>query len=129
MVHIPFPDPKSKNRCCDLEKRYRNYQFIVRVTDEEKKQIDERMQLCGSINRNAFIRKMALDGYIINLKIPELKEILSLLRYTSNNINQIAAKVNATGIIYKNEIAEIKKSQTELWSMLDKIIAKFSKLK
>lgn len=112
-----------------MGKRYRNYQFIVRVTDEEKEKIDKRMQLCGSINRNAFIRKMALDGYIINLNIPELNEIVSLLRYTSNNVNQIATKVNSTGIIFKKEIEEILRNQTELWQMLDKIIAKFSKIK
>ena len=61
--------------------------------------------------------------------IEDCDNIISLLRRTSNNINQIAIKVNATGVIYPNEIAEIQQKQTELWCMLDKIIAKFSKVK
>ena len=87
------------------------------------------MRKCGSTSQTAFVRKMALDGYIINFNIPELDEIISLLRYSSNNINQIAKKVNATGMIFKNEIDEIQKIQSELWCMLDSILAKFSKIK
>ena len=87
------------------------------------------MKLIGSSNMSAYLRKMALDGYVINLNVPELDETISLLRYSSNNINQIAKRVNATGVIFKNEVDEIQKSQSELWYMLDKIIAKFSKIK
>ena len=78
---------------------------------------------------SAFVRKMAIDGYIINFNIPELNEIISLLRYSSNNINQIAKRVNATGVIFKNEITEIQSTQAELWRKLDTIIAKISKIK
>lgn len=112
-----------------MEKRYRNVQVKFRVTDKEKELIEERMKLCGIKNQTSFVRKMALDGYVINFNVPELEEIISLLRYTSNNINQIATKVNATGNIFRSEIEEIKSNQAELWSMLDKIIAKFSKIK
>ena len=87
------------------------------------------MKQFGSLNRSAYLRKIALDGYIINLNIPELKEIVSLLRYSSNNINQIAMKVNATGAVFQNEIEEIRKNQAALWKMLNRIIVKFSKIK
>lgn len=83
----------------------------------------------GIENLSGYIRRMAVDGYIINFDIPELEEIIHLLRYNSNNINQITKRVNATGSIFKNEVNEIQKSQSELWRMLDKIIAKFSKIK
>ena len=86
------------------------------------------MELYGSQNMSAYIRKMAIDGYVINFDIPELKEIIRLLRYTSNNINQIAIKVNATEVVFQNEIEEIKKSQKELWELLNMIIGKFSKM-
>ena len=110
-----------------MRKRNRNIEMTFWVSDEEKEIIEKRMNLYGGINRSSFLRKMALDGYIINFDVPELDNIISLLRRTSNNINQIAIKVNATGVIYPNEIAEIQQKQTELWCMLDKIIAKFSK--
>ena len=112
-----------------MGERYRKTPILFWVTDEEKQQIENRMELVGSCNMSAYLRKMALDGYMINLNVPELDETISLLRYSSNNINQIAKRVNATGVIFKNEVDEIQKSQSELWYMLDKIIAKFSKIK
>ena len=112
-----------------MGERYRKTPILFWVTDEEKQQIENRMELVGSSNMSAYLRKMALDGYVINLNVPELDETISLLRYSSNNINQIAKRVNATGVIFKNEVDEIQKSQSELWCMLDKIIAKFSKIK
>lgn len=112
-----------------MGERYRKTPILFWVTDEEKQQIENRMELVGSCNMSAYLRKMALDGYMINLNVPELDETISLLRYSSNNINQIAKRVNATGVIFKNEVDEIQKSQSELWCMLDKIIAKFSKIK
>lgn len=112
-----------------MGERYRKTPILFWVTDEEKEKIEKRMELVGSSNMSAYLRKMALDGSVINLNVPELDETISLLRYSSNNINQIAKRVNATGVIFKNEVDEIQKSQSELWCMLDKIIAKFSKIK
>lgn len=109
------------------EVRNRQINFVVNET--EYRLIKDKMKLMGIKNLSGYIRRMAVDGYIINFDIPELEEIIHLLRYTSNNINQITKRVNATGSIFKNEIDEIQKSQSELWCMLDKIIAKFSKIK
>ncbi len=128
-MHLLLLFQRRKTRCFDLGERYRKTPILFWVTDEEKQQIESRMELVGSSNMSAYLRKMALDGYVINLNVPELDETISLLRYSSNNINQIAKRVNATGVIFKNEIDEIQKSQSELWCMLDKIIAKFSKIK
>lgn len=112
-----------------MGERYRKTPILFWVTDEEKQQIENRMELVGSCNMSAYLRKMALDGYVINLNVPELDETISLLRYSSNNINQIAKRVNATGVIFQNEVDEIQENQARLWCMLDKIIAKFSKIK
>ena len=112
-----------------MGERYRKTPILFWVTDEEKEKIEKRMELVGSSNMSAYLRKMALDGYVINLNVPELDETISLLRYSSNNINQIAKRVNATGVIFQNEVDEIQENQARLWCMLDKIIAKFSKIK
>lgn len=112
-----------------MRKRNRDNAILFWVSDEEKEAIKKKMELYGSQNMSAYLRKMAIDGYVINFDIPELSELVTLLRRASNNINQIATKVNSTGIIFKNEIEEIQKNQAELWRMLDKIIASFSKIK
>ena len=67
----------------------RNIRISVRLTEEEHRLLKEKMARIGVTNQEAFLRKMALDGLVIKLDLPELKQMISLLRYTSNNINQI----------------------------------------
>ena len=73
----------------------RNIRISVRLTEEEHQLLKEKMARIGVTNQEAFLRKMALDGLVIKLDLPELKQMISLLRYTGNNINQIAVKVNS----------------------------------
>lgn len=86
------------------------------------------MDLFGGQNMSAYLRKMAIDGYVINFDIPELNELISSLRRISNNINQIAKRVNSTSRIYDNEIEEIQNSQTALWKKANEIVLKLSKI-
>ena len=84
-----------------VPKRKRNIQLNFRVTAEELKQIEEKMGQLGVFNREAYLRKMALDGYAVKLDLPELKEPLSLLRRSSNNLNQLVQRGNSTGRVYQ----------------------------
>ena len=65
------------------------------------------MREAGTANMGAYLRKMALDGYILRLDLPELKEILSQLRYMGNNVNQIAKRANEVGVIDEMDIRGI----------------------
>ena len=67
----------------------RSIRISVRLTEEEHRLLKEKMARIGITNQEAFLRKMALDGLVIRLDLPELKQMISLLRYTSNNINQM----------------------------------------
>ena len=91
--------------------RKRNVRIEFRVTDEEREQIAQRMAQAGAVNANAYLRKMAIDGMIIQLDLPELKELVSLLRRCSNNINQLAAKANTLGFV---DAPQLKK-EAERW--------------
>ena len=71
-------------------------QVKFRVTPEERALIDKRMEQADTINMAAYLRKMAIDGYVVKLDLPELRDMISLLRRTSNNFNQIARRVNST---------------------------------
>ena len=64
---------------------------------EELELIRQKMQQYGTENLSAYLRKMALDGYVVQLDLPELKELVSLMRYSSNNLNQLTRKVHETG--------------------------------
>lgn len=109
-------------------KELKNIKLNFFVSDTEIQQIKEKMNLYGCENMSAYLRKMAIDGYVINLNIPELGELISLLRRVSNNINQIAKKVNSTDRIYMGEIKEIQNNQAEIWGMVNRIILLLAKL-
>ena len=95
-------------------------------TTEELEQLHQKMAEAGVRNRSSFIRKMALDGYIVKLNLEEITEMIRLLRFSSNNLNQIAKKVNATGSVYGAEIAEMQAKQEEIWELARDILARLS---
>lgn len=72
----------------------------------------------------AYLLRMALHGYVLTLDLPELKEILRLLRISGNNLNQYAKQANATGSIYRNDIEELKHSQSEVLTEMRKLLDK-----
>ena len=106
--------------------RVRKVQLNFRVTEREKQLIEERMQEIGTTNREAYLRKIAIDGMLVKLEVPELKEIVSLMRRTSNNINQIARRLNENGRIYEVDITDVQNQQEQLWDMLNSLITKIS---
>ena len=77
-----------------MAKRKRDMQLNFRVSAEELAVIEQKMSQFGTSNREAYLRKMALDGYVVKLELPELKELVSLMRRNSNNLNQLTRKVH-----------------------------------
>ena len=65
----------------------------------------------------AYLRKMAVDGYAVNLELPELRELVSLLRRTSNNLNQLTRRVHETGRFYDADLEELRQSFDGLWDI------------
>lgn len=104
----------------------RSIRISVRLTEEEHRLLKEKMARIGVTNQEAFLRKMALDGLVIRLDLPELKQMISLLRYTSNNINQIAKRLNESGRAYDTDLAEILEKQDRLWKLANRILMKLS---
>lgn len=100
----------------------------VRFSPEEMRLIQEKMGQLGTSNFSAFMRKMAIDGYVVKLELPELKELVSLLRYSSNNLNQLTKRVHESGRIYDADLEDIQQNQERLWSATQEILDKLSKL-
>lgn len=100
----------------------RNIVKIIRMTPDELQMIQQKMQQFGTTNFSAFVRKMAIDGYVIKLELPELKELVSLLRYSSNNLNQLTKRVHETGRFYDADLEELRQSQERLWEATRKIL-------
>ena len=109
-------------------KRKRDVQLNFRVSPEELAMIEQKMAQLGTKNREAYLRKMALDGYVVRLELPELKELVSLMRYSSNNLNQLTRRVHETGRIYDADLEDISQQQEALWDGVHKILTQLAKL-
>lgn len=97
-----------------MTNRERTVQVKFRVTPDERRLIECRMAEFGTKNMGAYLRKMAIDGYIVKLNFKELSELLSLLRRVSASINQIAKRINSTGRAYSEDYQEIRQKQDKI---------------
>ena len=113
----------------NMAKRKREIVLRFRVTAEERGMIEEKMAQLGTENMAAYLRKMAIDGYIVKLDLPELRDIVSLLRRSGNNLNQIAMRVNETSRIYAADIECLLENQEKLWSVAKQILGKLANLR
>lgn len=112
-----------------MPNREREVQLAFRVTEAERSLIEDKMKLFGTVNMSAYLRKMAIDGYIVKLDLPKINEMMSLLRRTSASLNQIAKRLNSTGRAYAEDISEIRQRQNEIYSSVREILSKIAFVK
>ena len=106
----------------------RNTQLHFVVSEQELDRIRQRMEECGVANLSAFLRKMALDGYIIHLDMTELQELTRLLRICSNNMNQYAKRANEVGSVYAADVEDLHSRLNEIWELTGKLLQGFANI-
>ena len=111
----------------EREKRTIHYSF--KATPGEDAIIQQKMKAAGIKNQSAFIRMMTLNGYLLKLDLPELREAVRLLGSLSNNVNQIARRLHEGGSIYETEVDEIVQNQMALKAKMDQILLRLDHLK
>ncbi len=97
------------------------------VTPEEQRQIQERMTQVGILNMGAYMRKMALNGYVLQVDLSPVRELVSLQRRCANNLNQVAIHANSYGV-YQEEIKSLQKDYADLWGPLSDLLQKLSEV-
>ena len=97
--------------------RKRTVQLKFRVTEEERALIEEKMKLIPTRNMAAYLRKMAIDGYVIQVDHSDIKAMTAEIQKIGVNINQIARRANAMGNVYQEDIEEIKGVLNEIWRL------------
>ena len=97
--------------------RKRTVQIKFYVTEEEKNLIEEKMKLIPTRNMAAYLRKIAIDGYVIQVDYTDIKAMTAEIQKIGVNVNQIAKRVNSTGSVYKEDIEEIKGVLAEIWRL------------
>ena len=100
-----------------MDGRERTVQIKFRVTEEERALIEQKMKLVPTRNMEAYLRKMAIDGYIIQIDHADIKAMTAEIQKIGVNINQIARRVNVTGSVYQEDIEEIKGVLAEIWRL------------
>ena len=100
----------------------RNIQMKFYVTEEEKRLIDKKMAQLPTRRYGAYLRKMAIDGYIIQVDTRDIKEMNKLLSAIGRNINQIAKRVNAGGPTYQADMEEIRERLDQIWQLQRRIL-------
>lgn len=109
--------------------QYRNVPKYFKVTEEEDAFIKKRMQLLGTKNQSAFLRKMAVDGLVVKLDWQSLREAYVLLKRISNNINQIARRCNETSSLHRKDAEELQKGYQELCEKMETVVRDVSRMR
>ena len=108
------------------KKRRRPVHLHVMVSEEELALIRERMAEAGVRNLGAYVRKMALNGYVLHVDLEPVKELVSLQRRCANNLNQAAIHANSYGGLYPDELKRLQKDYADLWGPLSDLLAQLS---
>lgn len=111
-----------------MKKRRRPIHLHVMVSEEELALIRERMAEAGVRNMGAYVRKMALNGYVLHVDLYPVRELVSLQRRCSNNLNQVAVTANTYGGIYPDDIKRLQQDYADLWEPLSELLKKLSEI-
>ena len=113
-----------------MANRIRNERLEIKLTEEEKALFEEKRKLAKCRNMSHFIRKCVLEKEIYQVDLEPFRDLQGLLGSATNNINQIAKRVNSTGVIYKDDIKDMKKDiehfSKELWRIHSLLLSKTS---
>ncbi|MBO5568685.1 MAG: plasmid mobilization relaxosome protein MobC [Clostridia bacterium] len=110
-----------------MEKR--DIRITFRVSSSELERIRRKMAELGTENVSAYARKMTLDGLCVNLDLSEVRELVSLLRRCSNNLNQYAKRANQTGRIYQEDIEDLKRQFDEFWKIGKELLVRLASIR
>ena len=102
--------------------------LYTKVSPEEKEVIDRKMAQMGTTNLRAYLRKMAVDGYVVHLDLSSVVELVKLLRSISNNVNQIARRCNETHNLYAQDVEDLRRGYAQVWEGINALLKKFEKL-
>ena len=97
-----------------MANRYRNERIEIKLSKEEKKLFKKKLELSNFRSMAQFIRKCVLEAPIFVIDMNEFRKMQTLIGRNASNLNQIAKRVNTTGIIYREDIEEIKKENDEI---------------
>lgn len=112
-----------------MAKRRRKIPIYFMVSEQEYEQIKLKMTQYGTRNMGAYLRKMAIDGYVIRLDLSDVNEMITLLRRSSNNLNQYTRRAHQTGRIYQTDIEDLQNRFEQLWEKAGQILTRLASIR
>ena len=101
----------------------RQKKLTFRVSDDEYELIEEKRESLGIRNKEAYLRKMAIDGYCVKLDLQEIREMTKLMRATSNNLNQYARWANESGKVHTEDMRDLRERFEQIYEAEKAILA------
>ena len=111
------------------ENRKRKIMVVFYIDESEADLVKEKMALANIRNREAYIRKMILDGYIVRLDLSDIRKMVQLLSNATSNLNQISKRANETRSIYESDIKDLQAHYEKLWEQADEILRGLARVK
>ena len=111
-----------------MARRKRPIQLHFMVDERERDLILQKMEQAGTKNMGAYLRKMAIDGFVVKLDLADVRLLVKLLRNATDNLNQIARRTNSTGSIYAADIEDLRGHYDKLWDAAKQVLAGLAKI-
>jgi len=111
------------------ENRKRKIRVVFYVDEDEAELVKEKMSAANIRNREAYIRKMILDGYIVRLDLSDVRKMVQLLSNATSNLNQIAKRANETRSVYESDIKDLQAHYEKLWEQAEAILRGLARVK
>ena len=92
-----------------MANRYRNNGIYLMLSDDELEILNKKYELSGCKTLRQFIMKCILEKDIFVLDMKVFKDMSTNIGRITSNVNQIAKRVNSTGIIYKDDMNDLRK--------------------
>lgn len=121
-----FPEQGAGTMKGGRSKKSVRVEFVM--SEQEAELVKEHMAELGITNLSAYLRKMAVDGYIIHLDMGDIQEMIRLLRICSNNLNQYTRRANETGSVYAADVEDLRTRLDDLWNGMDKLLRGFANI-
>lgn len=110
------------------QRRERGHNIMFWVTEEEFNLIQQKMQIAKVKNMSAYLRKLAIDGYVVKLDLPELRDLVGQVRRSGANLNQLTRRVNETSRIYEADLEDLRQSLEQIQTATDGLMEKLTGL-
>lgn len=108
--------------------RTRKNRIVFYLSDAELELLNAKMETAKIRNREAYLRKTSLDGYIVRMDFSDVREMVRLLRNATNNLNQVAKRANETRSVYADDIKDLQDNYEKLWQSAESILKKLARM-